>query len=461
MAIFPLLTIGREALLAHQRALQTTGNNIANVDTPGYSRQRVVLSAIPPPDGGAGLGVSATGVEQAVDQFLEARRLASATGLAGATTGQELVGQLEALFPVQDPGIGDALQCFFAAASALAVSPQDSTVRDQLLGAADGVASAFRGAYGGIAALQRETDARVAQTVREGNGLLGTIAALNREIVTSEVGGATANDLRDSRREALNRLAGTLQINVVEAPNGAVNVFAASGAALVLGVDAAELTTVPDPASGLDGAPLSAVALRGANGTTIRLQGDLGGTLGALVDVRDTDLPARSADLDLLATVLRDKVNAVQTDPAGRDLDGAVGAALFAGTGARDLDVALTDPRGIAAAASANLADNTNALALQRIGSTPFTELGGATLTERFAVFHAAIGSDARDAADRATVAETVATAIAAQRDAVSGVSLEEEFTDLIRFQRGFQAASQLITVSNGLLDDLLTMVQA
>ncbi len=78
---------------------------------------------------------------------------------------------------------------------------------------------------------------------------------------------------------------------------------------------------------------------------------------------------------------------------------------------------------------------------------------------ERFAVFHAAIGSDAREATDRATVEETVASTLAAQRDAVSGVSLDEEFTDLIRYQRGFQAASQLIAVSNTLLDDLLALV--
>ena len=460
MAIFPPLSIGRDALLAHQRALQTTGNNIANVDTPGYSRQRTLLSAIPPPDGGAGIGVTVSGVDQAIDRFLEARRLASATGVAAATTEQQLVHQLEALFPVQDPGIGDALQRFFAATSALAVSPQDATVRDQLLGAADAVASAFRDAHAGIATLQRESDARLAQSVRDGNGLLSTIATLNREIVATEVTGSPANDLRDSRREALNRLAGLLQVNVVEEPNGAVSVFAASGAALVLGLDAFELTTVPD-GTGLDGAPLSAVAVRDASGNTVELQGPPGGALGALVDVRDGGLPARAADLDLLATVLRDKVNAVQTDPAGRDLDGNVGSALFAGSGAGDLTLALTDPRGIAAAASTNPADNTNALALERIGSTAFAELGGATLIDHFAVFHAAIGSDTRDADDRAAVAETVATTLAAQRDAVSGVSLEEEFTDLIRFQRGFQAASQLIAVSNGLLDDLLAMVHA
>lgn len=461
MAIFLPLTIGRDALLAHQRALEVTGHNIANVDTPGFSRQRAVLSSVPPADGEIGRGVTVRGVEQAIDQFLEARRLANASTFAGAATGHELVAQLEALFPVQDPGIGDALQAFFAAASALAVHPQDLTVRDQLLGAGDALASQLRAAHAGIATLQREIDGRIVQAARDGNGLLSTIAALNREIGASELAGGPANDLRDSRREALNGLAAILHINVVEGEDGAVSVFATNGAALVLGTDAARLTTAPGPASGLDGATLSAVQVTVGDGATVALSGDLGGTLGALLTLRGGTVPTRAADLDAIATVLRDAVNAVQTDPAARDLDGAVGTAFFSGTGAGDLTVALTDPRGIAAAIGTNPGDNTNALALGRLASTAFAALGGATLVERFAVFHAAIGSDAREASDRATVEETLASALAAQRDAVSGVSLDEEFTDLIRFQRGFQAASQLIAVSNSLLEDLLGLVSA
>ncbi len=458
MSLFPPLAIGRQALLAHEKALQVTGNNIANVDTPGYSRQRAILSAIPPAGDGIGAGVTVRGVEQAVDRFLEARRLASATGLGAATTQSQLTAQLEALFPVQDAGIGDALQGFFAAANALAVSPQDLTVRDQLLTAADTLATSLRDAHRGLATLQREIDARAVQGARDANGLLTSIADLNTRIVAAEVGGATANDLRDARREALNSLAGLLQVNAVEGNDGSVNVYAASGAALVLGSDAARLSTPPGTTAGLDGAVLSTLRVS-VGGSSAQLSGPLRGTLGALFDLRDTLLPARAGDLDQIATVLRDQVNAVQTDPAGRDLDGNVGTAVFTGTGARDLTVVLTDPRGVAAARSANLADNTNALALAELGTTSFGALGGATLTEAFAVFHAQVGSDAREASDTASAAGTVATAIAGQRDAVSGVSLDEEFTDLIRFQRGFEAASKLIMVSDGLLSDLLDLV--
>ena len=180
----------------------------------------------------------------------------------------------------------------------------------------------------------------------------------------------------------------------------------------------------------------------------------------ALLDVRDNTTPAVAADLDSLATTLRDAVNAVQTDPAGRDLDGSVGAAFFAGTGAADLTVALTDPRGIATARTANPGDNTGAQALLALGDTTFAALGDVTLGDFFGGIQAHAGALARTADAQATIEQTVSDTLSAQRDAVSGVSLEEEFTNLIQFQRGFQAASQLIVVSNHMLDDLFSVLQ-
>src|SRR5882724_12032825 len=129
MSIFAPLSIARQALLAQQRALQVTGQNIANVNTPGYSRQSAVLTNIAPQGDAVGGGVRVGAVLQAVDPFLEARRLASASTLAAATTSRDLLDRIQGTFPVQGAGIGNALQEFFAAANALATSPQDIGVR--------------------------------------------------------------------------------------------------------------------------------------------------------------------------------------------------------------------------------------------------------------------------------------------------------------------------------------------
>lgn len=461
MSIFAPLSIGRQALLAQQRALQVTGQNIANVNTPGYSRQRAVLTAVPPAGDTIGGGAHVIGVEQLIDPFLEARRSASASALASATTSRDLLDRVQTAFPVQGTSVGTALQEFFAAANALATSPQDLAVRDDLLAKAEGLATQLRETSGSLAGAQRDADQRVQQTAADANQFLKSIASLNANIREAAVGGDAANDLRDTRRETLNSLAQSLDIHVVEQTDGSINVYAASGVALVIGSDAATLTTQAGAGgTALDGGTLNIVGIQDAAGAVIALPGSLGGTLGALVTARDQTIAGLSNDLDTLATTLRDEVNAVQTDPAGRDLDGAVGTSLFAGTGAGDLTVTLADPRGIAAARSADPGDNAGAQALLALGDSRLPALGGATLGDFFGGIQAHAGALARTADDQVTIEQNVSRTLDAQREAISGVSLEEEFTDLIRFQRGFQAAARLITVSNSMLDDLLGLVR-
>jgi flagellar hook-associated protein 1 FlgK len=461
MAIFAPLTVGRQALLASERAIGVTGHNISNVNTPGYSRQTPVLHATRPDYQGFGTGVEVADVVRSVDGFLDARMRTSASSLGGATTGRQLLDRLQALFPVGDLGVGNALAEFFASANGLADSPQDLAVRNELLEAGHTLASQIRSAAGGLATLQREADQRLGQAAFDANAILQNLAQLNREVVAASRGGRGANDLLDQRQQALSELAKQLSIQVVEEADGGVNVFAASGQGLLIGTDAATLTTELDPTHiGLDGNPLSKIGIATRDGGVISLSGDIGGTIGKLLGLRDTTFPDDAAALDLLATNLRDAVNAVQTNAAGRDLDGNVGVAFFGGTGAADLDVAITDPRTIAAAQGANLADNSNAIALAGVAQQTFPALNGATLDEFFGSLHARIGQEARRAEDAATIEENVSAALAAQREAVSGVSLDEEFTNLIRYQRAFQAASQIINVSNILLDDLIGLVR-
>lgn len=460
MSIFAPLSIAGRALLANERAIGVTGHNIANVNTPGYSRQRAVLSADRPDDQGFGTGVRVTGVDRAVDPLLDARQLASATALGGATTNHQLLDRLQAFFPVGDQGIGNALAEFFTAANGVANSPQDLAARNQLLEAGQAVAAQLRTAAGGVQSLQREADDRLGQAALDANAILQHVAQLNREIVAASRAGRESNDLLDQRQAALGDLAKQLSIQVVDGQDGGVNVFTASGEALVMGADAATLATVPDGTSlGLDGNPLSRIGVQLADGGVVALTGAAGGSIGALLDLRDQTLPGNASDLDLLAGALRDGVNAVQTDAAGRDLDGHVGLAFFSGSGAADLQVAISDPRGIAAARGTELSDNTNALALTGVAQQTFPALGGATLGSYFGTIHARIGQQARGADDTRLIQENVAATLDAQRQAISGVSLDEEFTDLIRFQRAFQAAAQLINVSNSMLDDLLGVV--
>jgi flagellar hook-associated protein 1 FlgK len=461
MALFPPLATAREALLAHQRSLQVTGHNIANVNTPGFSRQRATLRAVAPSGDAVGSGTQVVGVERIVDQFIDARRLANASSFAGTNVARDMLQRLESNFPVNGGGIGSALQELFAAANTLATHPESSAVRADLLAAGESVALQIRSASQVLQTMQREVDTRLHQEVADANTILARIAGLNRQIVAAQAGGASTNDLLDARQESLRELAGTLEINVVQQDDGSVSVFAASGTALVLGANATVLDAEFDGTQmGLDGVPLSRVGMRGTSGAFIPLGGPFGGTLGAFLTLRDQTLVDDHAQLDLLAAALRDCVNAVQTDPAGRDLDGLVGTAFFAGTGAADLTVALVDPRGIAAAQSANPGDNANALALVTVQDQTFPALGGRTLNDFFGALHSQIGAQSRAAADQSVIQAQVREVLDAQRDSISGVSLEEEFTELIRVQRAFQAAAQLIAVSDRILEDLLGVIR-
>jgi flagellar hook-associated protein 1 len=459
MAIFSPLGIGRSALLAHQRALQVTGANVANVNTPGYSRQRAEFESVP---AGAGYGVNVDSVERIVDRFLAARTLLQTSAEAGARTERDLLDRVQSSFPIDGNSIGGALDEFFTAVSALSTRPEDIASRNDVLARATALAGRFNRTAQALAQLQREIDSRLRDEVAAADSQLARIAELNRAIKTAEVTGGSANELRDERDRALELLSERFQIRGVEQEDGTVDVFlASSGAALVVGRDAARLAVQNGPANGLDGAPLSVVGTLSASGAFLTLPGAYGARIGALADVRDTSLPDLTAELDLLATTIRDTVNTVQTAAAGRDLDGNVGTALFAGSGAADLSVALTDPRGIAAALSTDPSDNANALALVNVQLTTQPALGGVTLGEAFGQIQAAVGTAVREASERAVVEEGVATSLRSQRDSVSGVNLEEEFTDLVRFQRGFQAASQLISVSDRLLEELISVVRA
>jgi len=233
---------------------------------------------------------------------------------------------------------------------------------------------------------------------------------------------------------------------------------------LVSGASAVALATTLDPSNiGLDWRALTKFGLANAGGGLIPT-GDAigGGELGALVELRDGVLVDVATDLDTLANALRDAVNAVQTDPSGRDLNGDVGGELFdaAASGASDMAVVITDPRKIAAARSSNPGDNQNALAMAALRDAGQASLGEETFTSYHSGIVVTVGIMARSMQDRYELMRGVEQQLSATREAVSGVSLEEEVTNLIKFQRAFQASASLISTAERMFDELLNLVR-
>ena len=473
MAISPLLGIAQRALLASETALGVVGNNIANVNTPGYTRQIPDLESDPSivtlQGVLVGTGVHVAAVRQVVDPLLERR-------LIGAETDRRQQGavrdQLSALASVlnelDQPSLGDAVNGFFDAADALARNPSGTAERETLLGRAGALADELQRRSAGVATLQRGADdAYVAATTRA-NDALGRIADLNRAITAAEAGGERANDLRDRRRTALTDLAGVIGIQTVETKDGAVTVSAANGAVLVDGGGVVHDIALREGGVGLDGQALHEAGLADATGAFIAAPAAFAsGELAALAGVRDGDLVAASSDLDTFASTLVTEVNRIQTNGgAGAvDLDGGSTATvpLFGGTDAKTITVLLTGPdagRRIGAALSTEPGDNQNALALADLRTQTQAALGQSTFSGYLAGVTGEVGEGAARARDAAQASEALQQQLQNQRDSVSGVNLNEELTNLLRYQRAFQASAEAMNVANQILDELMSVIR-
>ncbi len=477
MSISVALDIARRALVAQETALGVVGHNIANVNTPGYTRQVPEFVSEPGrPAGGnvvVGGGVRIAEVVQVVDPLLARRRLAADTDQGEQTARRDQLRTLGGVVnDLTQPSLAGAVDGFFDAADALSRNPTGLAERQALLGRATAVATELNRRGNGIANLQRAADDQVVSLVDQTNAQLDRIAELNRTIVASEIDGQPANDLRDERTSLLNDVAGRIGINVVEDDRGAVRVSSTAGPVLVESDTVVHRLAVQAGTGGLDGSILHQLGIAGGTGNFLDIPTVFGsGALAGLLDVRDDVLVTAATNLDTVAGAFRDAVNAIQTDPAARDLDGNATTAtpLFTGTGARALTVAITDPRQLAAALSTDPADNTNALRLADLRTTapaavattsaPALALGGMSVGEYLAGELGRVGDQVSRAEDAASASDLLAKQLESDRLALSGVNLNEELTDLLKYQRGFQAAAQVLNVTNSTLDDLFRLV--
>ncbi|MDX9874717.1 MAG: flagellar hook-associated protein FlgK, partial [Spongiibacteraceae bacterium] len=355
-----LINIGVNGLLSHQSALNTTGNNITNANTPGYSRQRVELATLPEyrsGNGYMGQGSSVVGINRIVDQFL-INQLRSDTSVSSQldmlTT---LYGQLDGLLADSSTGLAPALQGFFDALQQASLDPTSMPIRQVVLSAADTLAQRFGALYSQLQNQERVINEQLAAVTEQTVGLANGIARLNQQIAQQSSVGAEPNALLDKRDEMLRQLAELVGINVVDQGNGMVNVMVGNGQPLVVGNQAYSLSTQP---SALD-AHRDVIMFQGPGVQQEISQFLSGGQLGGLLRYRAEALDKSFNQLGQLALTVAEQFNALQI--SGMDLDGDYGSelpTLFAdinstelmqrravaipgNTGDAQLDVAITD----------------------------------------------------------------------------------------------------------------------
>lgn len=339
-----LLNIGTRSLAAAQGALSTISHNIANVNTPGYSRQEAVLSTASGQFTGSGFfgrGVDLTTVRRQYDQFLMGAVQSNTAQASADAAHSDAMAQLDSLFSDPELGIGAAVDGLFSAAGDLGNRPADTSVRQAFVARADQLAQRVTAVGSQLNEMGQLADLRLTQSVSQVNQRLTEIKNLNNQIAQSQTSGHAPNDWLDQRDVALKALNELIGVSTVTSSDGSINLFGANGAPLLVGNQQSELQAVPDPA---DASRLSLQLKVGA--ITQPLDGQsLGGGISGLVRFRSDDLANAMNQVGRLAVVLADSFNTQQS--LGVDATGVPGRALF------------TVPQPVTRANSANSGTNT------------------------------------------------------------------------------------------------------
>lgn len=454
--LFQGLELGKRALLAHQYELTTAGHNMANVNTPGYTRQRVNLSATDPmvtTIGRFGSGVRISSVLQVRDLFLTAQYRQGNQQLNRWSARQQAMNEVENVFQEpSDEGFNKTLDDFFAAWQTLSQNPESSAGRAAVREQASLVANAFHQMSNGLADLEKSLDDQIGGMVTKINRLGEDTAELNRRIARAELGGDKANDLRDRRDQLIDELSQYADVRVIEMRNGVARVFLGS-MELVEQTSNNPLATVT---TGVGDQTHTTVVWQGGGQAPVTVAG---GELAGLLEARDELLPQYRTQLDDLAAAFVQQINAIHR--TGYGLDGTTGRNFFTSTGttADTIDVSpdiQNDLNRIGASLSGGPGDNAVALSIANLQNA-LTMNGGTTSFNGFyAEIVGIVGVRSSEAIDAKTNAELVLQQIEFSRQSVQGVSLDEEMINLIKAQQAYNAAARVITTMDSAISTII-----
>lgn len=446
------MSISLKALLAQEAGLQTTSDNIANVNTEGYCRKRVVLAEDTAfLDGGAatGSGVHVEKIESLRNRVLELR-LNDETQQQGALNGfVGAMSQIESLFSDVDGGIGAQIDAFFNSITRLSADPSSVPQRQNVLIAAGNLADTFRTTAQNVIGLKQTSDAGIDQGVAEVNQLAGTIASLNAEVTRLEKLGGDASTFEDQRSQLIRNLSQQIDVSVVQSDDG-LTLTTGSGAPLVVGSKSYSLNTVLD-ASGCRS------VFSGETDITSQITG---GNIGGLLRARDQGIAPVLNDLNALAAGLATSLN--EANRNGFDLDGIAGGDIFAASTAQNaavnFSVIMTDPRRLAASSDGTVGDNANIAGFTAVRDSAC--VAGQNPLDFYSGIVSGIGNEVAMAKADGSAADLVLRQLENQRGSVSGVSLDEEAANLVRFQRAFEASARVVSVVDEMIQTLLAMGQ-
>ncbi|MBZ5503159.1 MAG: flagellar hook-associated protein FlgK [Acidobacteriia bacterium] len=455
MSLSSSLSIALQSMQAEQGALNVVSNNIANINTPGYSRQVADLVENPPAAYGGlefGTGVTLGDIRSIRNNVLQLRlnqETQSQGMLDTLTTG---LNQIQTVF--NDPagaGLQGLLSQFFGSLQQLSADPTNIGLRQAVIGNAQSLAAGFRQAASALTAQQQNADQGVVQTVQQINQLTAQIAQLNGEISAAAGSGQQPNTFLDQRTKLINQLSQLVDVQQIIADGNSLTLTTNGGTVLVVGNQSFNLQTQTIGTTGFQD-----VFSQGIDITASIQSGNLAGNL----QLRDQTIPSILSKLDTLAYGLATAVNT--QNAAGFDLNGIVGGNIFvppaavAGS-ALVLAVAISDPTKIAASADGTPGNNANATALADLqgqniisGQNPLAYYSGI-------IFQ--VGNAAANASNQLGGENLLVRQLQDQVSSISGVSINEEGGNLIQYQNAYNASARVAAVIASLFQTTINMV--
>jgi len=442
-SLYGALSIATGALGAEQGALDATTNNVANVNTPGYSRLQPVLVESSPITVGSvtyGTGVELEKLQSLRDPILQMRIQEETQQQGQLNASLTAMQQAQVQFTTSSGDIGTEISNFFASLNQISTDPTNLALRQGALTAAGNMATAFNNVANNLGQQRLNLDSNVSQDVGQVNVLTGQIATLNTQISELQGVNQNASTLVDQRDVLIGKLSNLIDVSNIQSDNG-LTLTTSNGTALVVGGQSFALTTQAN-ASGLQD-----VYAQGKDITTALTSGDLTG----LLQTRDQTIPGLLSNLDTLAAAVSNSLNTANQQ--GFDLNGNAGGNLFvppaaSGQGAAaGMALATTDPALIAASSDGTPGSNGNLAVLVAVENQPVA--AGQAPTDYYSNIVFTVGNTVSNDSAELSASQSILSQLQDQRAGISGVSLDEEASNTVQFQRAFDAAANVVTSIN------------
>jgi len=466
-----MMDVGKRSLMNSQTALQTVAHNVANKGTEGYSRQRVELQTNEPVGEGKlriGMGAKAGAVTRVNNSFIEKQLEREGNQLGYLTSRADLMGRVEEVYNEQtNKGLNHYVTDLFNSFRELSNNPENLASRSLVKESADFMAKDFQRMDRQLREIQGDADYRLTTKIEEVNQLTKEIAQLNEKVQVVELQGIPANDERDRRDMLLKKLGDLVNIRYAEGKDGQLTITAGNTAVLVSGYSQRDLYVASTPKNNGKREGSFEVFYKSTDeGTPVNVTKQLtGGHVGGILDVRDRIINDLSEKLDTMAYTLAWQVNEAHSEGYNRynqKGDLLFDVPLTVEGAAQNIRVnrdVMEDVGRIAAAGGPNApGDNRIANVLSAIQYKPVLEEGTATIDEFYSSIVGKVGIETQRANSAQQSQADIVKQIKNIRESISGVSLDEETTKMIEFQKSFDASARLIKTADEMMDTVLNL---